>query len=975
MTSFLLRYIGADRLPRSLSDFDVEQFFCLPKESLESIRDRFRTDRWVGVGIQLAFLRATGRPLDRFSLVPPALLRYLSQALKVAAPTIASLRAIYKRRPTLYEHQRWAREHLGLTDVAPDTITELTKVLSAQAAGAASVDELVGDAARWLYEHKVLIPADRTLRDAARDAFSVVERESIAAIQAAIPRDQLKACRDAVFAKREGPGNTVLEWLKTSPKRHSPSSLNETLKKIRFLRQLGVDTWDLRGITIARQRAYAQSVVNRPPAESKRRKDVTQILEIVCFLHITLLEFTDIGLYQAGRRIGDLVRHGYEKSGERRARKAVTYREQLITIKALVDDETQTAEARLDGIKQAFDAIDLSPSASHAAGMREALTAEPRRVRVLLRALSDLQFQGNPTEPAIKQLTLVRELHDQGATELPEGVDVGASGVWKPLIEGEDRKNALRALEACAAMGLRSGLRRGSVSVPHSLSFRERDQMLIAPEIWKKERERHLSLMGVPDTANTFLDPLIEHIREGVLAVAKAHEDGKVSIDAAGMLHLTALEALPEDPEPQRLLNLMFGEIGQVQLPDLLLEVDAATHFSEVLLGRLARDEHELVAIYAAIVAQASDTDARTMAAMTPQLDPGDVSTAMRALETPGRLRKGNERVFEFQRSHAIAELWGSGKTASSDMMSLDASKHLWSARIDPRRRTPAAGVYTHVLDSHGIVYDQPIVLNERQAGPAIEGAVRYNNSSERVRLELLAVDTHGYTYPGMAFAKVLGFDLCPALRDLSERKLFVPRSFDMSASLGGLIVRDVSLRAIHNGWDEFLRWGASVYSGRLSANVAMQRMGSAARGDPVHRAADQLGRLLRTLFLCDYFTKPMFRREIRTVLNRGESVHQLQRVIHSGKIAPARGRRRDEMVAISGAHALLTNIVLAWNTHKMQEVVDQWRRTNRPIDDLWIRRMGPAHYSNINFRGLFRYGIDRYREELLQSAQIRKRA
>lgn len=127
MTSFLLRYIGADRLPRSLSDFDVEQFFCLPKESLESIRDRFRTDRWVGVGIQLAFLRATGRPLDRFSLVPPALLRYLSQALKVAAPTIASLRAIYKRRPTLYEHQRWAREHLGLTELSRGSKTTATK--------------------------------------------------------------------------------------------------------------------------------------------------------------------------------------------------------------------------------------------------------------------------------------------------------------------------------------------------------------------------------------------------------------------------------------------------------------------------------------------------------------------------------------------------------------------------------------------------------------------------------------------------------------------------------------------------------------------------------------------------------------------------------------------------------------------------------------------------------------------------------
>ncbi|UUZ76098.1 transposase [Polaromonas sp. P1(28)-13] len=62
-------------------------------------------------------------------------------------------------------------------------------------------------------------------------------------------------------------------------------------------------------------------------------------------------------------------------------------------------------------------------------------------------------------------------------------------------------------------------------------------------------------------------------------------------------------------------------------------------------------------------------------------------------------------------------------------------------------------------------------------------------------------------------------------------------------------------------GWDELLRLAASIRSGRVSANVALQRFGSAAQGDPVHRAADQLGRLLRTLFLCDYFSNTAFRR------------------------------------------------------------------------------------------------------------------
>ncbi|WP_163592707.1 Tn3 family transposase, partial [Klebsiella pneumoniae] len=86
---------------------------------------------------------------------------------------------------------------------------------------------------------------------------------------------------------------------------------------------------------------------------------------------------------------------------------------------------------------------------------------------------------------------------------------------------------------------------------------------------------------------------------------------------------------------------------------------------------------------------------ARGVASMIPGLEPAQVTVAMRALEGGGRLRRANERVAEFQSRIPIAALWGDGDKASADMMSLDASRHLWNARVDPRRRTYAAGLYT----------------------------------------------------------------------------------------------------------------------------------------------------------------------------------------------------------------------------------------------------------------------------------------
>ena len=205
-------------------------------------------------------------------------------------------------------------------------------------------------------------------------------------------------------------------------------------------------------------------------------------------------------------------------------------------------------------------------------------------------------------------------------------------------------------------------------------------------------------------------------------------------------------------------------------------------------------------------------------------------------------------------RGHRVANLWGRGLFASADMMSLEATRYLWAARLDPRRRTYAVGTYAHVLDQWGIFYDQPIVLNRRQAGPAIEGALRQQHVD---RIERVAVDTHGFTHFAMALAKLVGFDLCPRLAKLKKRKLYLPRGLDVPDALQPCVAETVSRRAIARGWEGLLRLAVSVKHGWYPATEALDRFGSAAAGDPVYEAGDALGKLLRTLYLCDYFGNP----------------------------------------------------------------------------------------------------------------------
>jgi len=400
--------------------------------------------------------------------------------------------------------------------------------------------------------------------------------------------------------------------------------------------------------------------------------------------------------------------------------------------------------------------------------------------------------------------------------------------------------------------------------------------------------------------------------------------------------------------------------VGNAQLPEIIIEIDHLTRFSWTLLGRPARSERELVTLYAGLIGLGSDLSEAELVRMVPALAVDSLGQMVLRIEAAGRLRAANDAVLRFMRGHRIAGLWGRGLFASADMMSLEATRYLWAARLDPRRRTCAVGTYAHVLDQWGILYDQPIVLNRRQAGPAIEGALRQQQVD---RLERVAVDTHGFTHFGMALAKLVGFDLCPHLAGLKRRKLYLPRGLDVPEVLRPCVAETVSRRAIGRGWEEFLRLAASVKHGWYTATEALDRFGSAAAGDPVYEAGDELGKLLRTLYLCDYLSNPVFRVMILDLLNQGEAVHSLQRAVHNGMITAKHGRTMEELGAISGALTLLANIVMAWNTHRLQLAID---RMPGAYPDEVLSRIAPIGHKHINLRGILTFDLSQLGPSLL---------
>ena len=107
-----------------------------------------------------------------------------------------------------------------------------------------------------------------------------------------------------------------------------------------------------------------------------------------------------------------------------------------------------------------------------------------------------------------------------------------------------------------------------------------------------------------------------------------------------------------------------------------------------------------------------------------------------------------------------------------------------------------------------------------------------------------------------------------------------------------------------------------------------------------------------------------MFRTEVLDLLNQGEAVHSLQRAIHNGMITAKQGRTTEELGTVSGALTLLPNIVMAWNTHHLQIMLD---RAPGDHPDQMVSRLAPIGHKHINMRGILTFELAGYRSSLLR--------
>lgn len=264
-------YLGLRDLPRELNQFELQAFFTFSRAERELIERRRGDHHKLGLALHIGFVRMSGRPVNSVRNVPSALLRHLGQTLGIQTPDLASLRALYARGRTLFDHQQQACEVLGFVWMTEHQRRALVRILRDEVTHTADRERLLLRARHWLYDHRLIIVHERAIRALVAAALVELEAATAASIRAAVPAAALKQWAAAVAARRPD-GQHCQSWLWSAPAKRSTRQIAEVLERIAFLNGLGLDR-HLAELNDTQVRRYARRMATRPPSISARIKE------------------------------------------------------------------------------------------------------------------------------------------------------------------------------------------------------------------------------------------------------------------------------------------------------------------------------------------------------------------------------------------------------------------------------------------------------------------------------------------------------------------------------------------------------------------------------------------------------------------------------------------------------------------------------------------------------------------------------